>query len=77
MLVSVTAVSFAQEVKSDYDHGASVGQYKTYSSETIQTNDRLLGGRIKKVEPRPRFENATEQIAVGNWARLRSCPHCG
>ena len=32
----LTAVSFAQDVKSDYDHSANFGQYKTYSWEKVQ-----------------------------------------
>ena len=27
----LTAASFAQQVKTDYDHSANFGQYKTYS----------------------------------------------
>jgi len=39
--------SFAQHVKTDYDHSASFGQYKTYSWEKVQTKDPLLVDRIK------------------------------
>ncbi len=46
MLVLAT-VSFAQQVKTDYDHSANFGQYKTYSWEKVQTNDPLLVDRIK------------------------------
>src|SRR5467141_4255194 len=46
MLVLAT-VSFAQDVKSDYDHSANFGQYKTYSWEKVQTRDPLLVDRIK------------------------------
>src|SRR6201987_6530679 len=53
MLVSVAtfflfiAASFAQQVKTDYDHSANFGQYKTYSWEKVQTKDPLLVDRIK------------------------------
>jgi len=40
-------VSFAQDVKSDYDHSANFGQYKTFSWEKVQTKDALLVDRIK------------------------------
>src|ERR1700704_1282426 len=45
-LVLATA-SFAQHVKTDYDHSANFGQYKTYSWEKVQTKDPLLVDRIK------------------------------
>ena len=40
-------VSFAQHVKTDYDHSANFGQYKTYSWQKVQTKDPLLVDRIK------------------------------
>jgi hypothetical protein len=43
----LTAVSFAQDVKSDYDHSADFGQYKTFSWEKVQTKDPLVVDRIK------------------------------
>jgi hypothetical protein len=43
----LTAVSFAQDVKSDYDHSADFGQYKTFSWEKVQTKDPLMVDRIK------------------------------
>jgi len=43
----LTAVSFAQDVKSDYDHSANFSQYKTFSWQKIQTKDPLLVDRIK------------------------------
>jgi uncharacterized protein DUF4136 len=46
MLVLAT-VSFAQDVKSDYDHSANFSQYKTFSWEKVQTKDPLLVDRIK------------------------------
>src|ERR1700752_796643 len=53
MLVSVAtffvfiAASFAEQVKTDYDHNAKFGQYKTYSWEKVQTKDPLLVQRIE------------------------------
>jgi len=37
----------AQQVKTDYDHHANFGQYRTYSWEKVQTRDPLLVDRIK------------------------------
>jgi hypothetical protein len=39
--------SFAQQVKTDYDHEIDFGQYKTYSWEKVQTQDSLWVDRIK------------------------------
>jgi hypothetical protein len=39
--------AFAQQVKTDYDHKANFGQYKTYSWKEVQTRDPLLVDRIK------------------------------
>ena len=47
MFFVLTAASFAQQVKTDYDHNANFGQYKTYSWEKIQTKDPLMVDRIK------------------------------
>jgi len=43
----LTAASFAQQVKTDYDHKANFGQYRTFSWEKVQTQDPLLVNRIK------------------------------
>src|SRR5437016_14604088 len=43
----LATVSFAQDVKSDYDHSANFGQYKTFSWEKVQTKDPLMVDRIK------------------------------
>jgi hypothetical protein len=47
MFLVLTAASFAQQVKTDYDHNADFGQYKTYSWEKVQTRDPLMVSRIK------------------------------
>ena len=47
MFFALTAASFAQQVKTDYDHNANFGQYKTYSWEKVQTKDPLMVDRIK------------------------------
>jgi hypothetical protein len=41
------AVSFAQQVKTDYDRNANFSQYKTYSWEKVQTKDPIWVDRIK------------------------------
>jgi hypothetical protein len=47
LVLVVAAVSFAQDVKSDYDHSANFSQYKTFSWEKVQTKDPLMVDRIK------------------------------
>ena len=39
--------SFAQQVKTDYDHKTDFSQYKTYSWEKVQTSNALWVDRIK------------------------------
>jgi len=41
------SASFAQQVKTDYDHQAEFSQYKTYSWEKVQTQNPLWVDRIK------------------------------
>jgi hypothetical protein len=58
------AVSFAQHVKTDYDHGANFGQYKTYSWEKVQTKDPLLVDRIK--------DAVNSTLAAKGWTQVPS-----
>jgi len=43
----LTAASFAQQVKTDYDRNANFSKYKTFSFEKVQTADPLWVDRIK------------------------------
>jgi hypothetical protein len=47
MLFLLTAASFAQQVKTDYDRSANFAQYKTYSWQDVKTKDPLWVDRIK------------------------------
>ena len=47
MLFFLTAASFAQQVKTDYDRNVNFGQYKTYSWQKVDTRDPLWTDRIK------------------------------
>jgi len=62
--VVLTAASFAQEVKTDYDHNANFGQYKTYSWEKVQTHDPLLVDRIK--------DAVNRALAAKGWTQVES-----
>src|SRR5437588_4047952 len=48
ILLLFATASFAQQVKTDYDHNADFTQYKTYSWEKVQTQDPLWVDRIKE-----------------------------
>src|SRR3979411_1039180 len=47
LTLALATVSFAQQVKTDYDHSANFAQYKTYTWEKVQTKDPLLVDRNK------------------------------
>ena len=47
MLFLLTAASFGQQVKTDYDRSANFAQYKTYSWQDVKTKDPLWVDRIK------------------------------
>jgi hypothetical protein len=47
LVVLLSTASFGQQVKTDYDHGANFGQYKSYSWEKVETPDPLWVDRIK------------------------------
>jgi hypothetical protein len=46
-LILFAGKASAQQVKTDYDHGANFTQYKTYSWEQVKTKDPLDVDRIK------------------------------
>jgi hypothetical protein len=57
-------VSFAQQVKTDYDREANFNQYKTYSWEKVQTQDSLWVDRIK--------EAVNTDLAAKGWTPVQS-----
>ena len=65
MLLVLTAASFAQQVKTDYDHSANFGQYKTYSWANVQTRDPLLVERIKDAVNGALTAKGWTQVASG------------
>jgi Domain of unknown function (DUF4136) len=46
-LIFLTAASFGQQVKTDYDRSANFSQYKTYTWQKVTTKDPLWANRIK------------------------------
>ena len=61
----LATVSFAQRVKTDYDHNANFGQYKTYSWEKVQTKDPLVVDRIKSAVNSALAEKGLTQVPSG------------
>jgi hypothetical protein len=64
MFFVLTAASFAEQVKTDYDHNANFGHYKTYSWERVQTKDPLLVDRIKSA--------VNASLAAKGWTQVES-----
>ena len=64
MFFALTVASFAQQVKTDYDHNANFGQYKTYSWEKVQTQDPLMVDRIK--------DAVNRGLAAKGWTQVDS-----
>jgi len=70
MLVSIAtffvfiAASFAEQVKTDYDHNANFEQYKTYSWEKVQTKDPLMVDRIK--------DAVNAALSAKGWTQVES-----
>src|SRR5258708_6021044 len=60
----LTVASFAQQVKTDYDHKANFGQYKTYSWEKVQTKDPLMVDRIK--------DAVNSALTAKGWTQVNS-----
>src|SRR5579871_2365599 len=65
MFFVFTAATFGQDVKTDYDHSANFGQYKTYSWEKVQTRDPLMVDRIKDAVNRVLSAKGWTQVDSG------------
>ena len=66
----LASVSFAQHVKTDYDHNANFGQYKTYSWEKVETQSPLWEDRIKGAVDKVLTEKGWTQAPSGGVVRL-------
>src|SRR5438445_8430176 len=64
LTLALATVSFAQQVKTDYDRNANFGQYKTYSWEKVQTKDPFMVERIK--------EAVNSTLAAKGWTLVPS-----
>lgn len=61
----LTAASFAQQVKTDYDRNANFSKYKTFSFEKVQTADPLWVDRIKSAISSSLTEKGMTQVESG------------
>lgn len=64
LFVFTAASSFAEQVKTDYDHSANFTQYKTYSWGNIKTKDPLMVDRIK--------DAVNAALAAKGWTQVES-----
>jgi hypothetical protein len=66
VVVSIlTAGSFAQQVKTDYDRDANFSNYKTFSFEKIQATDPLWVDRIKSAVASALTAKGLSQVESG------------
>jgi hypothetical protein len=59
------AAAFAQHVRTDFDHQANFGQYKTYSWQEIKPGDSLWDSRIKNAVDAQLEDKGLTQAADG------------
>jgi len=65
LTLTLATVSFAQQVKTDYDHNPNFSQYKTYSWQKVQTKDPLLVDRIKSAVNSALAAKGWKEVPVG------------
>jgi len=63
-MILLAGKASAQQVKTDYDHGANFAQYKTYSWEQVKTKDPLDVDRIKS--------SVNAALAAKGWTQVAS-----
>ena len=68
-LLLTASAAFAIKVKTDYDHGASFGNYKTYSWTSVKTANSIWDDRVKDaVNSALRAKGLTEVPSGGDIA---------
>jgi len=63
-ILAVVAATFAQQVKTDFDHQANFTKYKTYSWQEIKPKNSLWDARIKSA--------VDAQLAAKGWTQVDS-----
>ncbi|MBV8049795.1 MAG: DUF4136 domain-containing protein [Acidobacteriaceae bacterium] len=61
----LAAISFAQQIKTDYDRNADFRQYKTFSFEKIQTENPLWVDRITSAVSTALTQKGLTQVSSG------------
>jgi len=68
--VSLASMSFAQEIKTDYDRNANFSQYKTFSFEKIRTKNPLWVDRIASAVSAALTAKGLTQVSSGGDIRI-------
>ena len=64
VLLLSTAAPVNAQIKTDYDHSANFGTYKTYSWLKVQSGDSLWDDRIR--------QDVDAQLAAKGWTKVDS-----
>jgi acylphosphatase len=64
ILLSIAIISFAVDVKTDYDHHANFSQYRTYSWAKVEMPDPLWNDRVK--------EAVDKELTQKGWTQVPS-----
>jgi Domain of unknown function (DUF4136) len=64
LLLGFSIIAFADNVRTDYDHGANFAQYHTYSWGKVQTSDPFYVERIQQA--------VDSQLQAKGWQRVPS-----
>jgi hypothetical protein len=70
LIAAFAGASFAQQVKTDYDHNANFSQYKTYSWQKVSTRDPLMVDRIKSAVNSALSAKGWTEVPSGGTAAL-------
>ena len=65
MAISFATISFAREIKTDYDRNTNFSQYKTFSFEKIQTKNQLWVDRIASAVSAALAAKGLTQVSSG------------
>jgi hypothetical protein len=65
LMLLLASSSFAQHVKTDYDHAANFSQYKTYSWANLKTQNGLWDDRVKDAVNSALTARGLSQVASG------------
>jgi Domain of unknown function (DUF4136) len=65
VMLLLASVSFAQHVKTDYDHSANFSQYKTYSWASVKTQNGLWDDRVKDAVSRALAAKGLSPVSSG------------